>query len=467
MDFVAVLAAALPDGAIAPPQDYNGHLSTIDVTHPVSWINEDNKLVLNAAGQINTRDTIAYSIYIGGGRAAADPTGPGVEAAIKRIGRILVTHSVLSVVSHAGVPIAIRSSDVISAAAFAAMLDARLAAFRAAADKAYTHIITKPAVLARVTEDSKYVVLSFIATAIHRIKHDGHNWLSDKTDTPRTETHRCLAIAAEMKMGFGAYMKANGHDGTHFLTDACLSSIADALTGNGAAMSTIPANAPFLYNGVDVAGRDVHTFMDVGDAARDRWPVGQLGVAGLAKGCDAMSILITDVSSKVHVSSASDLTTAISTIKADVCGQNRDRPAFLAIKNALVPAIVMAYGYINNAQGLRDALGDSEALANLARSNPAMVASGGVLANRMREVTADSAAIGELIRSTFDSIRASIDRTHLVPAIDATGRVETKNAVDAEVDFKVKEAARKANVVAALEKVADIDVGAIGILENL
>jgi len=465
MDFAAILA----NNALARPvpNGFNGHIATVDVTHPSSFVDPANFICTNDVGHFDLGRSMAYAIFCAANRVAANPTPGHVEAAMRRIGNLISMHVILTVMSAANVDLTYRASDILTFAVFdtvfpdAGVRDAYITA--ATRVWAYLHEDANKHHLNVALVNSKYVVLALIANAIHRQKLNGHNWYTDKTNVQRTETGRCIAVAAEDRMAFGIFMSRDGHDLWHFLNDPSLCAVADTITG----VNKIVINNDFIYNGINRRGDHVHTFIDVGDAAIDRWPPGQMGIASLMKGLDACSIMITDITSKVAISNTAAILVAIKRAKEIVSAKELGRPEMLTYKDSLTDLVCTSYGYVAAGQGLMATLGESDALSNLARSNAAATTRGSTAANRMREVTADVSAIGVMLKAVMDTIAAALSAIPGIDKVPETEQVVTANEVKQNTEQKLAEATRKANVAAAAEKIVDIGEDAFDRLENL
>jgi len=408
------------------PQDYNGAIAAVDLAHAQQSIDPKNVVVVSAAGQFDVQASIAMALHVrmpalvvGTPRAVSADM---ISAATSRVRSLVAVHKLLSVVSHcvkadalgsaildaagahAKIRMIFRATDTMRRDAAIALPD--FAVCMEAADYLWEVLTDGSASASEVVSSAHFVTLALMANAMHRSQLEGHNWYTSKTRDKKSQTSKYIAIAAEHAEEFAAMMVDEGHDLLHFLSDATLTDIADAISGEVGYIFT--PGAAYLYGGEDVQGCALPVVLAIGDAVKDRYPAGMLGAAKAHVGLEMARAMFTSISAKVSSPVIRDMVVAIAALQARLNKGNMPRKQLLEFIAAIGPLICAAYGYAA-ADAIAFALAPAHpAIAKYANSRMADKAVGAVLFNAVDRLEADHDSTAALFETTLASLAVAL-----------------------------------------------------------
>lgn len=341
--FVAFQVAA---HAVAhAPSTLNGSGGLIDVTNVTSFVDPVALVALNAARQFDLRYNIAYNIYCGQGRPDQPTavTADHLQAASRNIARSYERFAILDMLSHSDYPKAIiyRSLDIV----LPAQLDTipGIAELLAVADLVHERFIDDPVFRAKVAPEGHLAMTATVANALHRVATTGHNWFTDAAGRRGTPTNRLLSTAGADRDIFEDFMAREGHDIWHFLSDATLADIASAVTGE----SEIKLNAGYEYRESEVSDGNmtISEVIQISQAAKDRWPVGTVGISALILAIPLIRDMITQLAVRSGHPIDSNTDKLLGKITSALSKSGVDRDTVLELRDVLQELAAIAYGF--------------------------------------------------------------------------------------------------------------------------
>jgi len=387
---------------------FNGHLTGVAVAAPADSIAQSQKLVVDAQSQVHIPATLALTLWhIQGQPAAATAiTQAQADQLTERVANLLAQQVILSVYLNAGGEVELRSSDLVTLPRFHTILGPSANPLLLFTDRllGYLHNPDNSDQLASIMVNSRLVLLSIVANALHRRKLNGHNWLTEKTRAKGSETNRCVAVAGDARDAFTTFMERHGHDLNHYLEDDTLYGLTDALTG----IAEVLAGVGSEVGGRDVEGVALSVVFPIGDAGVDRWPVGTLSLAGIMVGLSCVASMLNEMGSKVTLAFLPSMLQSLATIKATLSGEILQRPAVLALRVALGPIIGLAAGFCSGSPALEDMVLSSDAVKAVLVAHPQEGTLGATLSKRVRELEADPEALGLMILSVLTRVNAAV-----------------------------------------------------------
>ena len=407
--FSAVAVAnAANAGAPVVANDYNGHLGNLSVTHVADFIDDLYKWAVTAAGNLDLNTTVelrlcqAVNAGIGAGNAIDDNA---IADAIEGIGLCIGSYELLSALNASGVPINIRQGDMYSAAEVVALRANQHASVAEAAQGILRFVRDDEKARTEVMAEGHFLAQAVIANAIHRTRSDGHNWYTADTRVRGTVAYKACAVAGKRTRDMRVFMELHGHDLFHYLTNDSLFAIANALTG---VTDAIPA-AGFIYDNHDRVGTAIHTWIRIGDAACDRWPVGVLGKSSLILGLGYLQFTINSIASKIMIANAPDIVDSIKNAQSIMDDEKFDREALLTMRDKFGYVIAVGVGYASAFPDLAEKIETQPSVSNFVSNQLAGFMNGSALAKTVKSIDVSDealiAAIGTLITAVEGSLQ--------------------------------------------------------------
>lgn len=343
--------------ALRAPEDFNGSVGHVDLANPVERIGELFKLVVSRAKaeskgalrskSINLRLTMARIIWVTAGMPADGEhdkiNQQSFSVAVPNLGRLISMFELIRVASASKLSPKYRRSDVVRASVYRTMTKANSAMDRALtlADKYFGLYCSDPDIRASCLRESKMVILLPLANAIHRQKSDLHNLRTLDLQKPGTVAHRVMAIAGAAKDEFRAFCAEVGHDLFHWMTDETLYDLVDMLTGQ--VDYVVPAGV--VYNGRKVGGAHFEFVIILPESAKDRWPIGTVGISGLILGLGCVEEMVMAINIKLRTEGAVEFQTVVVRFKHILGKRKIERSLLLDFKNILNNLISVAVGF--------------------------------------------------------------------------------------------------------------------------
>ena len=327
----AAVALAANAGAPVAATDYQGNLGNLSVTHVADFIGDGYRWAATAGGNLDLNTTIEMRLCesvnagIGAGNAIDDAS---IADCIENIGLCIGSYELLSAISACGVAVTIRQGDMFSAADIAALRANQHASVATAAQGILRFVRDDEKAATEVMAEGHFLGQALIANAIHRTRSDGHNWYTLDTRVRGTVAYKACAVAGKRTRDMRVFMEAHGHDLFHYLTNESLFAIANALTGETPAAPV----AAFVYDNHDRNGDAIHTWVVLGDAACDRWPVGVLGKSSLILGLGYLQFTINSIASKILIPNAPDIVASIKSVQDTMDDEKFDRETLLMMR---------------------------------------------------------------------------------------------------------------------------------------
>lgn len=241
-----------------------------------------------------------------------------------------------------------------------------------------------------------------MANAIHREQHGDHSWFTHEMNNRRSPTSKCLTIAGADHDKFKDYMTLYGHDGNHHLTFASISRMAKVLTGEESLVIAAGTN----IGGEDLSGKEIATWLDLGEAVKGRFPAGVLGKAALIIGLELVDAMIVNLSSRVKITGAAPISHNSSMLAARMKSTNLTHAQIIKVGSTLGPLISLVYGFCTSAKVVDEE--DYKAFANHAKRYPAKVAVGASLAKTLSRTAPHREAITGSVIASLASINESL-----------------------------------------------------------
>jgi len=267
------------------PAGYNGRRGNVSITGVTTHIQDHHVIVVTRTYQMSLRDTIAYILWVCNGAPGAPVV---VTDAMVAACKIDICHAILKyeffgIFFDFSVTMQFRKSDIMMVDTF--MLNPAAEGFVVAANKILTYLNAHPAMYSKCCSDAPFLPMLLILNALHRHENEGHNFFTNMVLEPGTSQHRLMGVAASNGEAFEKFIQTRnaGHDFFHLLTDECLRSMCDALTGvtNPATPDHFDYNGQrYVCNGVGNRPSLAH-IIKLGNGMTDRYPPGVVGVAAI------------------------------------------------------------------------------------------------------------------------------------------------------------------------------------------
>lgn len=197
--------------------------------------------------------------------------------------------------------------------------------------------------------------------------------------------------------------------------------------------------------------------IDIGQAARDRFPGNMVGVAGLITGVQAVVSMLSSVSSVVVLDDVDVLIGNYNVLLDQFTSPGMSRSVLLGLKDALQGAISFAYGYCSESPELRDQAGKYSSLVSYANRSAEAMNRGSIFARRMREIATDPNAVESLIEVTFANMANAITRAIHVENFDMPeGAIRDVETPSVQIYRNADQIATEKDRRAAAEELAEM-----------
>jgi len=411
-------ATAIANAAIAiNPADaavvaVNGYRHATGVESQVARVADDWKVVVGDGDRFLLLETVARDIYFAQGAPAVSTafTAAVGQQIMTKVGLRIAQNEIIRVYRSSAEPWAVRASDVVPLAAWEALCvpavvgvppnpdvpAGRARGARLGAELVIAAMRQETAHAAVIMAGARNVLLMLIANALHRIQSNGHNWITDARGMENSVASRAIGVAGAEKNAFVPFAAMYGHDLWHFLSDRTLYAMATAFTGENAhaAIST----EPIQYNGVDYAvGVALHTVINAGQAAEQRWPPGKIGTAAIVNGLTALAGMINALAMKAEFQNAGWFESVIVRLKSDVVQREGNVVDFVRAKAVLGEVMAKAVGFMDADATGADRQAKLPSLNGFKKSYEAAYISGLGLGKVCKEVDVNTAAFAESI----------------------------------------------------------------------
>jgi len=441
---------SVPNAAIQCPTTINGTGVLIDMSHPVDFIDKKGKIVLNETGDFDLASTLAWTLAMSIDNPDTAPEGDYTDDQFANagfwLGNNIIRYNIHQVMYKAGMDVEVRNSDVIQAASLDRALNGNLEYYRAQSQRLWNFLTGDDTAMAGVTSNRTEVTRAIVAVANHRDTEEKHSWFTGRQAINGSMTKKHLNVAGSHVEALALFMLRAGHDIWHYLSDQTLRSLSYLVCGMVPYRVNDRGDDPDVYTHTDgetdedkygVLITDSHevgyraagpvmledfeflgdehdeisvlAVIDVGQAAKDRFPFGTLGVSSLITGCAMISAMLNNISSKVVLEGVDVLVASINSVRNVPKDNNITRVMIMALRVALGDSIRLAFGYCDACPELKAMANSYDSLVNFSKQEPVPVAMGATLAARIRELTADPDAVAEAIKTTFKSVSTAIN----------------------------------------------------------
>lgn len=454
--------------AVEAPTVVNGAGVLLDLNTPTTHVANIAKFVVNAQNDITLRATIAYVLAIASDNPEDAPTEDLSEdvlvSAASWIGANVIRREFHQIMHNLSVTLVFRASDTIAHGDFADAVHGHDDYYLGQADRVWGVLARTPGALERITTFRQEAAKAIIANANHRELEENHNWYTTNQNVEGTSTCRLLACGGSGIDRFRVFMGIYGHDMWHYMDNISLRKVAHMLSGGVCERVDAPVEGvnenPVAYHNAD-GDTDLNIYgdyvrdssdipyrpngpvilenfrigdttharipidhvIDIGQAAKDRFPGNMVGIAGLITGVQVIVSMISSVSSVVVIEQAEALISNYATLRTMITSSTMDRTGLLALKEALQNAVAFAYGYSQDTPELREQANQYASLTSLARRSGDQVSRGSVFARRIRELATDPNAVESAIGSAFAS---------MADVFTAIGQIENLDIANAE-----------------------------------
>jgi hypothetical protein len=390
------------------PNGIDGEAGTTDLSSSITFVSEGMKVVLAADNNFSLKRSIAWNLYVGQDKPTKVVAVTDAHATAARvwIAANYYRYSMLQLIHALGVSCSIRASDAISDASYSSLPADIRANLEKAADRIYCATKSDPRASAAVAGQGSLATLAWIANAMHRARMDGHNWLTSAAAKKGTAANAALGIAPLVREEFASFMEKVGHDLWHFVPDATMEAWTNALCGMHKLTLT---NA--VDFGADTFGPgevDVGVYLKVPDAAKDRWPVGLIGISSIILGMDAMGYAISCMATRLTVESSAGLQTAIKAMRDAIQTPNMDRSAMITIRQSLEPSIAFAAGLVNGINPAGELFSGHPALNAVGVRNPTYYGSGENVGKFLKGLEQNDELIASALTGQLQTLGTSI-----------------------------------------------------------
>lgn len=448
---------------VRAPEEVNGAGVILDLNTPTDHIAQIARFVVNDQNDISLRGTIAYVLAIANDNPAAEPTedlpDEVLVTASSWIGANVIRREFHQIFHKLDVDLTFRQTDVIREDRLDDLLHDNAEWYLGQADRVWGLLSTTDGAIEKMTTFRQEAAKAIIANANHRELEERHNWFTANQNVEGTSTCRLIACGGSRLDRFRVFMGTYGHDMWHYMDDVTLRKAAHMLSGGVCERYDRPANEgdPRPLNHHDADGstdldlygdfvRDsanipyrpdgpvvienfsvggilhnrirIDQVIDVGQAAKDRFPGNIVGVAGLITGVQSVISMISSVASMVVIPQTDRLVQNFTTLSGKFTEPTITRRSLLALKTRLQNVVSFAYGYCQETPELRDYAGRFSSLASFANRAGDHLQRGSIFARRMREVATDPNAVEQLISTTFNSLAGVFDGIDDIHGLD-------------------------------------------------
>jgi len=330
----------------AIPAGYNGRNVDMDMSTPVTFIDDTARIVLTRSGTMDLVASFAHIIYASAGGAAAHVGGPvtitqaHLDASRDWICESYCRYQVLGALHESAFPLEFRNSDVVQHDAWAATPNTGQAT--AAAAQVWSVLRGDPAVEIEACSNLYMHWYCIVANAVHRDQNSGHNFYSNKADQKRTNTYRAVKVGALFLDAFVPFMKVFGHDLYHLLSTECIYAAADAIVG----VAIIQIPAAVTVNGyISDGSLPLNEAIGISESASDRWPIGSVGVAAVVVGMREVAAMLDSIAARATIAALSDCKRFTSRLLTVLTDGHINRGVLMSLKRALKSVIAIGVGY--------------------------------------------------------------------------------------------------------------------------
>lgn len=379
------------------PSTLNGTGGVIDVTNVTSFVDIVALVAINSARQFDLRANLAYNIYCGQGRPdqATAVTPEHLQAAAKHIARTYERFALLDMISHSsyGKPIAYRALDIIQPAQLNAIPG--FSNLLECADLVHERVIDDAVFRAKVAPEGHFAMTAVIANSLHRVATTGHNWFSDAAGRRGTPTNRILAVAGADRDLFEDFMGREGHDIWHFLNDPTLTDFANIIS----AESDVRLEEGYEYGDGQVSdgSHTISGVVQVSQAAKDRWPVGTVGISALILAVPLVRDMITQLCVRSGNAMNANTDRALAKIASKLGQPGVDRDVVLRIRDILQELSAIAYGFNEGLYSTDDTNRNYASLNAYANRDPVGKLHGKMIGNWAKGTAIQDASIATII----------------------------------------------------------------------
>lgn len=424
---ISELNAAVAANASPPiPGPYNGTLGTVDMAKPVDYSSDWGKVCV-VSNNFSLKETLRYYIWLAQEKPAANRTliQDDVDKVLPALRRAIARERIYTIFKRSGVRPEFRASDIAPVVATGGVNDTVL-------KELYGLLTGSETADIGIAEEGRHVLLSLMANAIHRSQHNSHSWFTKEMNNPNSLTYKACAVAAEGTVAFAAFMRKEGHDINHHLTDRCLDKMALALVGKEEPHALIPPAPPSganrvpgpedMYAGEDIRGKRVCDIFKLPESCIDRYPPGELGKAALIIGLGYLLSMINAITAKVKVEGTGAVTSNLTLFASAARTQTLGRNLLNSIESALGPVLSFAHGfaiengtlaleaypaYDSHAKRFAGDSADGKAFAMVLKSvNPHPEAVGSAVANLVNRIGAAVNGLSAVASTTVGNLTA-------------------------------------------------------------
>lgn len=331
--------------AAVAPADVNGSGGQADLSTSVTFVHDSNRFVRSANGGLHVRYSLSYVIWVAQGKpgTVAVVTEDHLATAAPRIGNTLYRVALLDAIAAGNAGVTLRSTDSLLAGDWEAVPEHGRA--DTVADAIWEAYVTDPVAASALAPNAALASLAVIANALHRHMSEGHNWFTDAASVRGSPTAKCLGVAGGSREEFTQFMERWGHDLWHFLSDRSLSAVAGWMVGE----PELPLDRGYAIQGfVSVAPYPQFNLSDVyklGEAARDRWPPGTIGISALILCFPLIVSMLQGITVRVQDVNTGAVVGRLESISATLKTAKPARADMLSAKNAMQGITSIAYGY--------------------------------------------------------------------------------------------------------------------------
>jgi len=465
--------------AVRAPDDVNGSGVMLDLNTPTEHVAQIAKFVVNKKNDISLRSTIAYVLAIANDNPVSTPVDNLPEEVLVTasawIGANVIRREFHQIFHNLCVDLTLRQTDVILEDKLDDLLHENSDYYLAQADRVWGLLSNDDESLSKVTTFRQEAAKAIIANANHRESEENHNWITGNQNIEGTSTCRLLACGGANVDRFKMFMGTYGHDMWHYMDDLTLRKAAHMLSGgvcerydrkenpndpdpvshhNLAGETDLDLYGDYLKDSAGVNYRPdgpvilenfrvgqvshdrirIDQVVDVGQAARDRFPGNIVGVAGLITGVQAITSMVSSISSVVVIPQTDRLIQNFTRLSAKFTDPTLNRRSLLALKTHLQSVISFAFGFCQETPELKEYTAKFGSLSSYANRAGDHLQRGSIFARRMREVSTDPNAVEQLISSTINSLAAVFSDIDRIKGLDI-GIGEFMDVGDANVQI--------------------------------
>jgi len=417
----------------AAPSDWNGDIGNVDLAKPVDYTTDWGKLIKTAKGaaHFSLRATIIYYIWLAQdkplvttGNDLPPITTEQITKVVPYVRLLIARYRVYRLVAATNMAFTYREADMLATTTVPTT-----SRHVDAASYLYQTLIVAGEMENLIADSGRMVMMQIVANAIHREQNEGHEWFTTDMGNASSPTAKALGVAGRDKARFKTHMATHGHDNGHHLSSITLDTVARLLCASTSA--TFPNG--IRYMGVDLRAQEFSTVVDLGSAARHRYPAGVLGKSAMITGLAFAEAMIVHISSKALLVGHGPIAANLSAVLSAVRTANYSHDKVLEISNKLGPVLAFVYGFCEKAGIVEES--SCLALANHAKRHLAEMASGASLASTFAKAIPHQQAVqGAIVAALVNlsgtvAAAADIDvGTAASPLAVATGMVTVTSA---------------------------------------